>query len=649
MASIPRQNSIYQFGPFQLDATEQILTRESKPVALTGKAFQTLLVLVENSGHTVTKDDLLSRVWPDTFVEELTLAQNISTLRKALGDDKSDSKYIQTVPRRGYRFVASVIQLDESHATPPTNIPAKEKQLHSDDTADVSSRRQERQSSRLRWAIALVGLSVLAVAAGIYLFRVNTRNVDQDAQVRSIAVLPFQPLSGDSDEALQLGMADALITKLSNIKQIVVRPTSSILKYSNATQDPLAAGREQMVDSFLEGKVQRSGERIRITVQLIRVSDGKPLWADTFDETFTNIFAVQDSISQQVAQRLVAQLTGEEQRQLAKRYTNNTEAYQLYVKGRFFWNKFDEDGLKKAIDYFKQAIAIDPNYALAYAGLSVSYGVQGAIGVLPPAQTWTDAKWTAEKAVALDDSLAEGHSALGGLKLLYEWDWPAADRELKRALELNPNYAEAHELSGYYYWVTGQLDTAIAELRRAQELAPLSAIITLDVAQALYYQGRYDEALRMSMKARELDPDFPLPLFLPGQAYERKRMYAKAITECGSAIEKYGRQPQFLATLGVAYGASGKRREAEGIVNELETSWRRHYFSPVNIALVHTALGNKDRAFFWLAKGVEARDPQMIWLRVEPQFESIHADPRFQALFQRMEKRTNTTGTQPQN
>lgn len=572
MALIPQQNLIYQFGPFQLDSAEETLSRESKPVALTGKEFQTLLVLVENSGRTVTKDDLLSKVWPDTFVEELTLAQNISTLRKALGDDKSDSKYIQTVPRKGYRFIAPVIQLDEAHAAPaPGKVPAKQKPV---------------------WVIAVVGLSLLAVAIGVYLFRANTRKVDQRAQVKSIAVLPFQPLTaGDRDEALQLGMADALITKLSNIKQIVVRPTSSILKYSNTTPDPVVAGREQMVDSLLEGKVQRSGDRIRVTVQLIRVSDNQPLWADTFDETFTNIFAVQDSISQQVAQRLVAQLTGEEQRQLAKRYTDNTEAYQLYLKGRFFWNKFDEDGLNKAIDYFKQAIAIDPNYALAYAGLSVSYAVQGAIGVLPPAQTWADAKWTAEKAVALDDTLAEGHSALGGLKLLYEWDWPATDRELKRALELNPNYAEAHELSGYYYWVMGELDMAIAELRRAQELAPLSAIITLDVAQALYYQGRYDECLEMSMKARELDPDFPPPLFLPGQAYERKGMYAKAITECESVIEKYGRQPQFLATLGFAYGASGKRREAEGIVNELETSWRRHYFSPVNIALVHTEIG----------------------------------------------------------
>jgi DNA-binding winged helix-turn-helix (wHTH) protein/TolB-like protein/Flp pilus assembly protein TadD len=634
MGLVPQEKSLYRFGPFQLDPGEQILTREGKPIPLTGKAFQTLLALVEKSGHTVTKDELLSKVWPDTFVEEITLSQNISTLRKALSDDKSDSKYIQTVPRRGYRFVAPVIQERESHSTAPLDTPASEEKIHSDNSA----RRPERKSSRLNWIVAGAGLLALVLVAGVYLFRGNIRKVDQGAQVRSIAVLPFQPLSGgEGDEALQLGMADALITKLSNIKQIVVRPTSSILKYSGSAPDPVVAGREQKVDSLLEGKVQRSGERIRITVQLIRVSDGKPLWADTFDETFTNIFAVQDSISQQVAQRLVAQLTGEEQRQLAKRYTDNAEAYQLYQKGRFFWNKFTEDGLRKAIDYFKQAIAIDPNYALAYAGLSVSYTVQGAVGVLPPAQTWTEARWTAEKAVALDDSLPEAHTALGAVKLLYEWDWPGADKELKRAIELSPNNAEAHELSGYYYWVAGKLDIALAELRRAQELAPRSAIITLDVAQGLYYQGRYDDALEVSLKAQELNPDFLAPLFLPGQAYERKGMHAKAITECQSAIEKYGRQPAILAPLGFAYAASGKRGDAEVIVNELETAWRQHYFSPVNIALVHAALGNKDQAFFWLGKGVEARDPQMIWIRAEPQFASIHTDPQFQALFQRME------------
>jgi DNA-binding winged helix-turn-helix (wHTH) protein/TolB-like protein/Flp pilus assembly protein TadD len=638
MPLVPQRKLVYQFGPFQLDTAEQTLTRAGEPVALTGKAFQTLLVLVENSGHTVSKDDLLSSVWPDTFVEELTLAQNVSTLRKALRDDKNDSKYIETVPRRGYRFIAQVIQLDESQPPGTTPIAVEPEPLDSGQVADISLRQQGWQSSRLRWVTALMVLSVFAIVVGFYLFRARSRNVEPAAQVRSIAVLPFQPLTGgEGDEALQLGMADALITKLSNIRQIVVRPTSSILKYSSPGQDPMVAGREQLVDSLLEGKVQRSGERIRVTVQLIRVSDGKPMWADKFDETFTNIFAVQDSISQQIALRLVVQLTGEEQRQLAKRYTDNTEAYQLYVKGRFFWNKFNAEGLNQAVDYFKQAIAVDPNYALAYAGLSVSYNVQGAIGLLSPAETWTEARWTAEKAVSLDDSLAEGHSALGGVKLLYEWDWPTADRELKRALELNPNNAEAHELSGYYYWVTNQLDRATAELRRAHELDPLSAIITWDVSQALYYQAQYEEALEVSLQARELAPTSPMPTFLPGQIYERKRMYAQAITECENALAKYGRDQSILAQLGCAYAGSGKRREAEALALELETAWRRRYFSPLGIALVDAALGNKDRAFFWLTKGVEARDPQMIWIRVEPQLESLRPDPRFQALFERME------------
>jgi DNA-binding winged helix-turn-helix (wHTH) protein/TolB-like protein len=371
VASIPKQNLIYKFGPFQLDTAEQVLMREGKAVALTAKAFQTLLVLIENGSHTVRKEDLLSKVWPNTFVEEITLAQNISTLRKALGDDKSN---IETVPRRGYRFIAPVIQLDEKlkdaslacSLSPPA------------DEIDVSTGSQTFRASSRLWAVVALGALVAGVAVVVYLFQTSSGKLDSAAQVKSIAVLPFQPLTAEGrDEALELGMADALITKLSNVKQIAVRPTSSILKYSSTAQDPLVAGREQLVDSLLEGKVQRSGDRIRVTVQLIRVSDGKPLWAEKFDETFTNIFAVQDSISQQVAQKLVPQLTGEEQRQLAKRYTDNTEAYQLYLKGRFFWNQFDEDGLNKAIDNFKHAIAIDPNYALAYAGLSVSYNVQG--------------------------------------------------------------------------------------------------------------------------------------------------------------------------------------------------------------------------------------------------------------------------------
>jgi TolB-like protein/Flp pilus assembly protein TadD len=455
--------------------------------------------------------------------------------------------------------------------------------------------------------------------------------------VKSVAVLPFSPLAAENrDEALELGMADALITKLSNIKQIVVRPTSSILKYQDNAQDPLAIGREQKVDLLLEGKVQRSGDNVRVTVQLVRVADGSPLWADKFDEKFTNIFSVQDSISRQVAEALVLQLSGEQRQQLAKRYTDNIEAYNLYLKGRFFWNKFNEDGLKKAIEYYQQAIALDSNYALAYTGLSEAYTVQGAFGIIPPAQIWTEARRTAQKAVELDDTLPEAHSALGAVKLMYEWDWPAAEKELKRAIELNPNYAEAHELHSYYFWVVGDLEKSFAELKRAQELSPISPIIMLDLATQFYYQRKPDEAIDAYRKLRELDPNLLGTLFIPAQAYERNREYGRAIDECERAISASGRDPGVLSALGYAYGSSGSHDKAQEIIRELETKWKARYFSPFILAVAYTGTGNKDGAFFWLTKAYESRDPQLIWLTVEPQFESLRTDSRFQALVRQM-------------
>src|SRR5438128_93809 len=351
----------YDFGSYSVDESERLLLRGDEVVPLTPKAFEMLLVLLESSGHVLTKEELMKRVWPDTIVEEANLSHNIYKLREALGKGRDGEKYI----------------------------------------------------------------------------------------------------------------ADGLITKLSNIKEIIVRPTSAVISYANPEKDPLAAGREQKVDLVLDGRVQRSGDRIRVTVQLLSVGDAKPIWADQFDERSADIFSVQDSISQRVVRALVPQLTGEEQRRLVKRYTQNVEAYNLYLKGRFFWNKFDEEGLRKAIDYFNQAIAIDPDYALAYTGLANAYNVQGAIGFVPPAQTWQKAKAAAEKAIALDDTLAPSHQALGALKLLYEWDWPGAERELNRAIELDPNEGGTHELYAYGYQATGQPDKALSEMRRAQELAPL--------------------------------------------------------------------------------------------------------------------------------------------------------------------------------
>ncbi|HEV8140771.1 MAG TPA: winged helix-turn-helix domain-containing protein [Pyrinomonadaceae bacterium] len=637
MSDLPKK--VFEFGPFRLDCAERVLLRDGQTVPLTLKAFDVLLVLVEKNGHLVEKDELMNRVWPGSFVEEGNLKVTVSMLRKALDDNQPENRFIETVPRRGYRFVASVREL--STETAEVIVRERTTATITVEGGETSARPAERKAlvaqernRRRVWQVGIAGAAVLGLAiAGLYVWR----NRAPSPEVKSVAVLPFRPLVAENrDEALELGMADALITKLSNLKQIVVRPTSSILKYQDNQQDPLAIGREQKVDLLLEGKVQRAADNIRVTVQLVRVADGLPVWAGKFDEKFTNIFSVQDSISRQVADALVSQLSGEQRQQLAKRYTDNVEAYNLYLKGRFFWNKFTPDGLEKAIDYYKQAIALDPNYALAYTGLSVAYNVQGAFGVVPPAQTWIDARRTAQRAVELDDTLAEAHSALGGVKLLYEWDWAAAEKELKRAIELNPNYAEAHELYGFYFWVVRDFEKAFSEIKRALELSPTSPILTLDLATTFYYEGKYGEAIDAYRTVRELDPNMLGLLFIPAQAYERNRQYDRAIEECERDISAFGRDPGVLSALGYAYGNSGNHDKAGEIIRELETKWKERYFSPLIIALAHTGAGNKDGAFVWLTKAFESRDPQLIWLTVEPQFESLHSDSRFQALVRQM-------------
>ena len=611
----------YEFGPFRVDTAKRLLLREGEPVYLSPKAFDTLIVLVEHAGEVLEKDRLMDLLWPDSSVEEANLPLNISALRKALGETPNERGYITTIPGRGYRFGAAMQVLGGEE--PDLIIERRQRATVLIREHDLSGEIQSYSNERLLPATASA----------------NSRFEQGASSVRSIAVLPFKPLISDQrDEFLELGMADALITKLANIRQIIVRPTSAVLKYSDGNQDPLVAGREQGVDALLEGRVQRSGDRIRVTVQLVRVSDGKPLWADKFDEKSTHsIFSIQDSISQQVARALVPKLTGEEQRQLTKRYTDDTEAYNLYLMGRFFWSRFNDDGLTKAIEYFNQAIAVDPQYALAYTGLANAYIVQGGIGLVPPAENWSKAKWSAEKAVELDDTLAKSHQALAGVRLMYEWDWSAAERELTRAIELNPADGEPHNLYAYYYQATGQLDKALSEMRRAQELAPLSSFINSDVAFALYYQGNYEEAINVYRNGEEMDPHFgPSPLFLLAQIYEQKGEYDRAIAECQKAFAIFGRDPGILAVLGYTYAVSGKHREAKSILAEIEGRWKRRYFSPIDVALIYAGLGDKDGAFAWLGKAYEARDPQLIWVNVEPELKSLRADTRFKDLLHRM-------------
>src|SRR2546423_1220369 len=442
-----RQAQIYKFGDFRLDAAKRLLLkRGGEAVPLTPKVFDTLLYLIENRGSVLTKDELMKALWPDTLVEENNLGQNISKLRGVLGESRGEHRYILTVPGRGYRFVADV----KTSAT----------------RADASS----------------------------------------GAAVNTLAVLPFRPLVAEPrDASLEMGMADTLIARLSNIREVVVRPISSVRKYVELEQDPLAAGRELGAESVLDGSIQRWGDHIRVTVRLMRVADGASLWAAVFDEKFTDIFAVQDVISEKVAGALASHLSSEEKKRLTKRHTENAEAYRLYLKGRYYWWKNAPATFRKSRDFFQRAVDADPSFALGYCGLNSFYGFGSAWGVLPPDEGWPKAERAITKALELDDQLAEAHTGLAALKLVYYRDWAGAEREAERAIELNPKFDEVHYFYSFYLAATGRFDEALAECRRALELDPLSFRINQHMGNCFYYARRYDEAIRQYAEALELD------------------------------------------------------------------------------------------------------------------------------------------------
>jgi serine/threonine protein kinase/Flp pilus assembly protein TadD len=506
------------------------------------------------------------------------------------------------------------------------------------DSGTTSIRRTTLVSTGDSRRYLLLAVAAVVVVVGLGIYQLTFRSGPSGKPIESLAVLPLVNAGGDPDaEYLSDGITETIINKLSQIPKLRVMARSTVFTYKGKGNDPRKVGKELGVGAVLTGNLIRRGDRLIIGMELVDVGDGRQLWGEQYNKRQGDILAVQQDISREVTNGLRLKLSGEESKLIARNYTENTEAYQLYLKGRYFWSKFNEDGLKKSIDYFNQAIAIDSDYALAYTGLANAYNIQGAIGIVPPALTCPKAKWAAEKAVALDDTLGQSHQALGGLKLMCEWDWSGADRELTRAMELNPTSGEPHELYAYLCLATGQLEKAVSEMRRAQELAPLSSIINTDVASALYYQGNYDEAINVYRKGEEIDPHFaPPPLFLPAQIYEQKGEYDRAGAECQKAFAIFGRDPAILSVLGYVYAVTGKRREAQTILNEIETLWGRGYFSPIDVALVHTGLGDKDGAFAWLTKAYDARDPQLIFVNVEPELKSLHTDPRFKDLLRRM-------------
>jgi TolB-like protein/Flp pilus assembly protein TadD len=588
------------FGPFRLDFSERLLLRDGQAVPLAPKVFETLVVLVEHNGHILEKDELIKRLWPDTFVEESNLAQNIFQLRKALGTETSGVEYIETIPKRGYRFAAGIKEI--------TNA-------------------QDRSASPYR--------------SSSYPSSPYSTSEGEPAclGIKSLAVLPFQSLSEEKpDEYLGLGMAHDTIIKLSVLRQLVVLPTRAVFKCAEDLCDPLAVGRKLGVDAVLEGTVQRVGERIRVTVQLISLDDSKTLWADKFDERFTDIFSVQDSISEQVTGALALRITGDDRRHLRKRYTENTDAYQTYLMGLFFWNKRSKDGLRKAVKYFEQAIEQDPAYALSYAGLADCYFLIAYSGYDDIARNdgYEKSRSAAMKAIELDPFVAEAHAALGTVKVKHDHDIAGAEKSFEQAITINPSCAVAYSRYTYFLAAMGRLSESLEKMRRAQELDPLSPDMNTSLASVLYFSREYDEAIRYCERALALEPNFSEAMLWIGLSYEQKGMFDTAIKHFITAKNSNTDSLEPLELLGYAVAITGQKDKARKILTELhEAAAKGITVRPFNVALIHAALGQTKQAFEWLEKPFANWTERLRMLRFDPRMDNLRAEARFTAILQR--------------
>lgn len=602
MSTKPQQNC-YSFGPFLLDTRERVLLRDGEIVPLTAKVFETLVVLVENNGHALEKEELIKTLWPDTFVEEGNLTQNVSRLRKVLGED-----YIETLPRRGYRFTADVSEIEPESMD--TIVRRKRTRARITITEELDAEDEAEAPSALP---------------------------ETSTAMKSIAVLPFMTLGiGPESEYLGLGLADALITQLGNTRQMAVRPTSAVRQYVDARQDSAQIGRDLRVGAVLEGSLQMAGERLRITVQLVGVREEAPLWAEKFNIAFTDIFEVQDAIAEQVSKALMLKLNEQERERLMRRYTENTEAYKAYLKGRYFWNRRNLEGFQKAIEYFKSAIEQDPTYALAYAGLADAYNSLPIWGEVTSRDSCPRAKATARLALESDPTLAEAHASLGYAIMHHDWDFAEAERSYRRALELNPNYATARQWYAKLLVALERTDEAIAEMKLAQELDPLSLMVNTAVGGPYLYSGQYDLAIKQFRKVLELDPDFVPAIYSIGVCYTWKQMHEEAIAAHRRVLELSGEHSFALAGLAATYAVAGRRAEAESTLERLlEISRQRHVIT-YGLAAIYASLGDKDKAFEWLEISYEERDGHLVDLKIEPFFAPLRDDPRYTDLMRRV-------------
>lgn len=567
-----------RFGVFEVDPRAGELRKHGLKIKLQEKPLQVLTALLEHPGKVVTREELRRNLWTDdTFVDfDHSINIAITKLRQALGDSAKNPRFIETLSRHGYRFIAPV----SSRAYAPPH------------------------SGKIM-----------------------------------LAVLPFENLSGHSEQDyFSEGLTEEMITQLGRLQPrrlgIIARTTA--MRYKGTSKRTDQIGHELGVNYLLEGSVRRAGDRIRITAQLIQVSDQTHLWAETYDRRLADVLVIQRDVARRIARSLTVELLPKQQAALSRGSTPNTAAHEAYFKGRYFWNRRTEEGFAKAVGYFEQAARLDPNYALAYAGLADAYDSLGLYGGLPPGLARLRAEQAARKALEIDDKLAEAHTSLAYAKVLFDWDWPGAEREFKLAIELDPSYVTGHHWYALFLTMMGRFDQALSQMDLTLKLDPLSMVMNSHKGWILYFAHRFEQAIEQLHKAIEIDPLYPLTHYFLGLSYLKKDRIEDAVREFHRADELSEGHPGLVAGLGQAQALLGNRTGAYRYLDELKAASARRYISPYHMACVHAELGEKDRAFEWLGKAYEERSGWIAHLKVDPAVDGLRSDPRFDDLLRRV-------------
>jgi TolB-like protein/DNA-binding winged helix-turn-helix (wHTH) protein/tetratricopeptide (TPR) repeat protein len=632
-----RHTSVVRFGTYEVSLQSGEVRKAGIRIKVQQQPLKLLKILLERPGEVVTREELRTRVRTDESFGDFDQAVNIAIakLRSALGDSAENPRFIETLPKRGYRFIAEVSVVgDNANPKGPESAGTGSVRKVQDSGPAISPVAPKRRLWPALLVISASALILSLVTLSVWLFRSSVR---PPAGIRSLAVLPLDNLSGDaSQNYFADGMTDELITDLAQISALRVISRTSVMAYKGTRKPLPQVARELNVDAVVEGTVLRSGDQVRITAQLIDAATDKHLWSQSYEGELRDTLALQNRVARAIADQIRINLTPREQAALKNVKVVNPEAYESYLKGRYFWNKRTPDGLKVAMAYFKEAIEEDPKYAQAYSGLADTYALLGdwQYAVMTPKEAFPKAKGAAIKALELDSSLGEAHNSLAFVLDGFDWDFDSAGKEFQRAIELNPGYATAHHWYAWHLSLLGRFDEAIAEMKKAQNMDPLSLIINADLAELLVLAHHYDESIAQSRKTIEMDPNFALAHNQLAQAYLQEHEYYKAVTELKKAVQLSADSPTCIANLARAYVASGKRNEAEKLLGDLKTRSNAAYSNAPEIAMVYVSLGDTEQAMNWLEKGYEERFNPGVLLR--PGFDPLRSDSRFQNLLRRI-------------